>query len=794
MNVIPFDVYSPGYGVSKHWERNLFRKMVGINYLSAIISLYLTTGVVPGLFGQEVSLTGSQNVTILDTTHYSHVMADTRKYRVFFPPGYKANSEERYPVIYFFHGWAQRYFGEIGVGYSHYDEGDDNGGDNMEAFVKKRDVIIVKIDGSNQFPSEALDLTPYNIGTVKSFRQFPIYFEELVKHVDKSYRTIPDRRHRAVSGLSMGGFMTFWVSGKYPHLVSGAGNFCGSPEFTIGPYEFPVEYNHNHMYDNYEGVNVRFHWGSSDKLRYYHQDLNKIWPQVIDNYEYQIYEASHITCGMGDMFEFLYQTFTNPLPDPENWHHIDVYPNFDIWGYEVTSDRNRPGFTVLKNVNERGFRSAVRNLLPKGELMSDVNLNIKTPPVYDSHSTYYISDYNEFTGVSTIDTVHAGPDGRIHIALDGNVHHVGINKANERANMALLSAQTTNIPWLQANKEVELSVKLLNKGLTDAQGLDMELSASRDHVDIIKNFSTLAKVGSGEVVEQENAFTVSVTSDTVEIVRFLLTIEDQSGNQWTDHFDMKVRNDEDNLNGELVVADGKMLTVVSEAVDSVTEMIGVGNGDGIPNPGESIVILIKNQGKLYRTSAFTSSQYVNPNGIYLQTSDSWQNYEHIGASTKFTTPVIASDCPDGEELDFWLEYWVPNLPEHIIKRGTASIRVEGSRDETAPVFKWMEVRNDRKMVVAAYDPSGIKLVKVRMIPDEEASQIRYINWDKPEGFEIVLGDKGESGDNFAGDSIFSASITNRANYYYKTEIQITDFEDNTLIYNHETPIFIQDLK
>lgn len=324
----------------------------------------------PALQSQVPSPLSNSDVKIIDTFHYSKTFGDTRKYRIFLPPGYGLDSDKRYPVIYFFHGWAQRYFGEMGTGYSHYDSGDDNDGDNMEAFVKKRKVIIIKVDGSNQFPAEPLDLTPWNIGTVKSFRQFPIYFEELVEFIDRGYQTIPDRQHRAVSGLSMGGFMTFWVSGKYPHLVSGAGNFCGSLEFIIGPYEFPVEYSHIDMHDNYEGVNVRMHYGTKDRLRYYHQDLNKIWPQVIDNYRFQIYDASHITCGMGDMFEALYQTFINPIPDPNNWHHIDVYPSFNIWGYEVTSDRIRSGFTVLKNVNSRGFKSAVRNFLPSGEMMS----------------------------------------------------------------------------------------------------------------------------------------------------------------------------------------------------------------------------------------------------------------------------------------------------------------------------------------------------------------------------------------------------------------------------------------
>ena len=92
---------------------------------------------------------------------------------------------------------------------------------------------------------------------METFRQFPIYFPELVNYIDANYKTIADRNHRAISGLSMGGFMSFWIGGKYPHLLSAIGNFCGSAEFVVGPKDFPVEYRHLDMYKNYAGMNVR---------------------------------------------------------------------------------------------------------------------------------------------------------------------------------------------------------------------------------------------------------------------------------------------------------------------------------------------------------------------------------------------------------------------------------------------------------------------------------------------------------------------------------------------------------
>src|SRR5690606_40347994 len=68
---------------------------------------------------------------------------------------------------------------------------------------------------------------------------------------------------------------------------SAAGNFCGSPEFVVGPRDFPVEYRHLDMYNNYGGVNVRLHYGDKDFIRDYHRDMNAVWTQVIDNYSYK---------------------------------------------------------------------------------------------------------------------------------------------------------------------------------------------------------------------------------------------------------------------------------------------------------------------------------------------------------------------------------------------------------------------------------------------------------------------------------------------------------------------------
>ena len=63
-------------------------------------------------------------------------------------------------------------------------------------------------------------------------------------------------------------------------------------------------------------------------------------------------------------------TFENPPEKPVKWSHIDLYPEFSVWDYEVSSDRDVSGFTILENVDSRGFRCSVRDHLPDGEFIT----------------------------------------------------------------------------------------------------------------------------------------------------------------------------------------------------------------------------------------------------------------------------------------------------------------------------------------------------------------------------------------------------------------------------------------
>ena len=194
--------------------------------------LFLLLGALP-LLGAEA--------TIQDRVQFSQVFEETRNFRIFLPPNYET-SGKRYPVMYWFHGWSERFNKPVDDPPNrNYDSGTDYGGDNIANFVGSHDVIVVKVDGFNPRFSGDNYKRPWNVSPVETNRQFPLYFPELVDFIDANFRTLADRDHRGTAGFSMGGFMSYLDRGKVSapdferiefHGI--AGILCGAAGFPGG--------------------------------------------------------------------------------------------------------------------------------------------------------------------------------------------------------------------------------------------------------------------------------------------------------------------------------------------------------------------------------------------------------------------------------------------------------------------------------------------------------------------------------------------------------------------------------
>ncbi len=114
------------------------------------------------------------------------------------------------------------------------------------------------------------------------------------------------------------------------------------------------------------------------------------------DFSYKVYEGSHdITPEQfKDAFDFVIASFRNPLPDPVRWHHADLYPDFDIWGYEVRSNLDKRGFIDMKGVTKGGLGIGTKGWEPDGGIIPGVQINVKTPAIYLPKTSYTFLDYN----------------------------------------------------------------------------------------------------------------------------------------------------------------------------------------------------------------------------------------------------------------------------------------------------------------------------------------------------------------------------------------------------------------
>jgi len=141
-----------------------------------------------------------------------------RRAFVYTPPGYSKDPRTRYPVLYLQHGWGEDETAWPNQGRANLIL------DNLIAAGKVRPFIIVMTYGMTN------DVRPGSPGGLASFDIKPfqtVLLDELIPYVDDQFRTLPDQRHRAMAGLSMGGFETKLIALKnldkfaYIGLLSG---------------------------------------------------------------------------------------------------------------------------------------------------------------------------------------------------------------------------------------------------------------------------------------------------------------------------------------------------------------------------------------------------------------------------------------------------------------------------------------------------------------------------------------------------------------------------------------------
>ncbi len=125
--------------------------------------------------------------------YYSKTTAAWRRAYVYTPPDYDKNPKARYPVLYLQHGSGESERGWTAQGRANFIL------DNLIAAKKAQPMIIVMENGMVAAKAGA---APAGARRNEAFGE--VVTNDLIPMIDAAYRTMPDRTHRAIAGLSMG--------------------------------------------------------------------------------------------------------------------------------------------------------------------------------------------------------------------------------------------------------------------------------------------------------------------------------------------------------------------------------------------------------------------------------------------------------------------------------------------------------------------------------------------------------------------------------------------------------------
>jgi len=164
--------------------------------------------------------------------YFSSITKSWRRCFVYTPPNYEKNTTSRYPVLYLQHGMGEDETGWGAQGKTNLIL------DNLIADKKAVSMIIVMDNGYASKPSQTAQTagTPPRGPGFSAFEE--VLTQEIIPMIDTAYRTLADREHRAMAGLSMGANQTIRITMNHLDKFSYIGGFSGTSNF---PSADPVD-------------------------------------------------------------------------------------------------------------------------------------------------------------------------------------------------------------------------------------------------------------------------------------------------------------------------------------------------------------------------------------------------------------------------------------------------------------------------------------------------------------------------------------------------------------------------
>jgi S-formylglutathione hydrolase FrmB len=334
----------------------------------------LAAGTMPAR-AQEV--TGDQ--TVSDRVHVLTVKTDAfsapTNVDVFLPTGYGADAGRRWPVTYVLAGTMNNYdsFRKVLKG---------------DKLTEKYPSLIVSPDGNSGYWSDW-----YNGGAFGPPKYETFVVRQLIPLIDARYRTVADRAHRMIAGVSMGGYGATMLAARHPDLFAAVGSISGADDSNLPYLAAALSVSSTFdggavdaIYGPRATQEVRWHGHNPTDLAENLRDVDVQVrtadgipaPEIGENpasadgvscvVEQGVYQGSmslhnrldaigkaHLYKDYGngchtvpnfrrqtvDTLAVFEQLLAHPHPAPTTFRYTVIDPEFDIWGWHVTVDPAR---------------------------------------------------------------------------------------------------------------------------------------------------------------------------------------------------------------------------------------------------------------------------------------------------------------------------------------------------------------------------------------------------------------------------------------------------------------------
>lgn len=150
---------------------------------------------------------GYDPLPVYDIAFFSESLQREMHINVVLPRGYEDSGID-YPVLYLCHGFTSNYHEFVHVG--------------VPDYLNRFDMMVVMVDvGNSSYANwaESEDGRPLNFADHVC--------KDVIGYVDKNYRTIAERKGRAINGISMGANGAITMGLTYPHLFCSIGGHSG---------------------------------------------------------------------------------------------------------------------------------------------------------------------------------------------------------------------------------------------------------------------------------------------------------------------------------------------------------------------------------------------------------------------------------------------------------------------------------------------------------------------------------------------------------------------------------------